>query len=74
MTTPEPYVVEAVGEKRFTVAAVDLGIAAEAYAKVGIAVADAFIVRPETAPASCAASSRPDAVPRVLAVVATPLE
>ncbi|WP_200914578.1 glutamine-hydrolyzing carbamoyl-phosphate synthase small subunit [Aeromicrobium sp. Leaf272] len=26
VTTPEPYVVEAVGEKRFTVAAIDLGI------------------------------------------------
>src|SRR6185503_3335261 len=28
VTTPEPYVVPAVGEKRFTVAAMDLGIKA----------------------------------------------
>ena len=28
VTTPEPYVVPAVGEKRFTVAALDLGIKA----------------------------------------------
>ena len=62
VTTPEPYVVAAVGETRFTVAALDLGIKAmtpRRMAERGIEVARA--ARPRRPPTTCSPPA-PDGV------------
>jgi carbamoyl-phosphate synthase small subunit len=61
VTTPEPYVVPAVGEKRFTVAAVDLGIKASTPRYMAAAGCEVHVL-PATATAADILAVNPDGV------------
>jgi len=61
VTTPEPYVVKAVGEKRFTVAAVDLGIKSSTPRYMSLAGCDVHVL-PATATSDDVLAVDPDGV------------